>query len=209
MLAKSCLLLFLLTGICLAGDNNKYSETKRYNWDLPAHANLELDSGAADVIVVHGDKGKVEATLRVHSDHEMYVKGLRTSFEMQGSTGMLRVSSPGGNGDATLTVKIPAGTGLVVRSTAGDIYVQTIGSKDISTTVGDVKVTVGTPKEYADIDVSTNAGDITGAVCADPTERRGSSLQCTGQGQDHIRVRTTAGDIELLETASSGTSAGM
>ncbi len=201
MLAKSFLLLFLLAGVCIAGDNNKYSDTKHYNWDLPANANLEIDANAADVNVVQGQKGKLDVTVRVHSDHEMYVKSLKTSFEMQGSTGMLSVKSPGSNGDAIVTVKLPVGTGVAVRSTAGDIFVQITGDKDITTTAGDVKVMVGTSKQYADVDISTNAGDIFGAaVCGEPKEQAGSSLQCSGQGKDHIRVRTTAGDVELLET---------
>lgn len=210
MLAKSFLLFLLLTGVCLAGDNNKYSDTKHYNWDLPANATLEIDANAADVNVVEGVSNKVDVIVHVHSDNEMYVKGTKTTFEMQGSTGLLRVKSPGGNGDATVTVKVAEGTSVAVRSTAGDIFVQINGSKDITTTAGDVKVVVGLPKQYADVDISTNAGDIFGAaLCGEPKERGGSSLKCTGQGKDHIRVHTNAGDVELLESASGRPSAGL
>ena len=106
------------------------------------------------------------------------------------------------NSNVTVTVRIPAGTDLTVRSSAGDIDVETPGgSKDIRTSAGDVKVNVGSPKEYASVDVSTHAGDVSGAVCGTPKGWIGNSLECHGEGKDNIRVRTTAGDIELRETA--------
>lgn len=211
MRAKSFLFLFLLTGLCFAGDNNnKFKDTQHYNWELPSNAALAIDANAADVNIVEGISGKLDVTVHVHSDHEMYVKGTRTNFEMQGSTGMLRVMSPSGNGDATVTVKVAPGTRIAVRSTAGDIFVQINGSKDITTTAGDVKVVVGSPKQYSEVDISTNAGDITGAaLCGEPTDRGGSSLRCSGQGKDRILVHTNAGDVELLESASGRPSTGM
>ncbi len=203
MFAKSLLLLLLLSGICLAGDNNRYSETKHYNWNLPASAKLEIHLSAADLNVVQGEKDKLDVTVQLHSDDEAYLQGVKTTFDVERSTGVLRINQPGHHGGGTVTVKVPAGTDLMIRSTAGDISVETAGSKDISTTAGDVKVAVGSPKQYADIDVSTHAGDVSGSTCEEPKGWIGKSVHCTGQGKDHIRVHTTAGDIELMEGTSA------
>ena len=207
MLAKSLLLLMLLSGLCMAGDNDRYTQTKHYNWDLPASAKVEIHVSAGDVRVLPGEKGKISADLQLHSDRESYIEDVKTTFDVEGSTGVLTVKQPGRHGGADITVKLPAGTDLVIRSSAGDIDVKIPGSKDIRTSAGDVRVTVGTPKQYADIDISTHAGDISGATCEKPSGWIGSSLHCTGQGKDHIRVHTTAGDIELLEGSGEPSSA--
>ena len=194
---KWAVLIALTATACFAGDNT--SSRTNGSWDLPANAAVELHTGAADMNVVPGDPGKLVVTVvsRRHGED------VTTDFEMQGSTGVLTVHTPKHNSDATVTVRVPRGTDLVLRGTAGDIRVETAGSKDISTTAGDVWVAVGSSKQYADIDVSTHAGDVSGATCGEAKGWVGKSVHCTGQGKDHIRVHTTAGDIELMEGANA------
>lgn len=180
----------LAAAACLAGD-----KTASGNWNLPSGSKVELHVGGADLHVMAGEPGKLSVEVESRSS----AGPVTTDFSMQGSTGVLTIHTPRNNSNATATVKVPQGTDLVIRASAGDINVETSGSKDISTNAGDVKVAVGSPKQYADIDVSTHAGDVSGASCEEPKGWIGKSVHCTGQGKDHIRVHTTAGDVELIE----------
>ena len=205
MSVKACFLAVLLSTTCLAG-NGKSSETLHHTWDVPSNAKVEIHVSAADVRVVQGTAGQVTASVLVQSGSPDVAGQIKMLFEMRGSTGVLTVKQPSHNADVTVTVKVPASTDLVVRSSAGDIDVDTAsGSKDIETNAGDVRVTTGNSKQYAAVDVSTRAGDVSGALCGKASGHVGSSLHCDGKGKDRIRVHTTAGDVALRESSNEAT----
>jgi len=204
MMLKRILLFAICAAAAAFAGNNRYSETKSQTWDLPANSKLEIHVSGADVSVVEGEAAKVSARVLMKSDSPEFARQVAMTFDMQGSLGTLRVKQPSHGGNLTIKISVPVGTEVAIRATAGDIDVDTTGSKDIDTTAGDVRVTVGSAKEYAAIDVSTRAGDVSGDTCGKAKGWIGSSLHCSGEGKDRIKVHTLAGDVMLREK-SAGT----
>jgi len=197
-MVQRVVLFLLVVAMACAASNNKYSSTSDKSWDLPANAKLEIHVTNADVHVNPGKEPKVAVHVLARSSVRNFV--VHSSFEMRGSTGVLRITQPPRGGDVTVEVTVPSGTDLTLRGSAGDIDVNLPGgSKDIETSAGDVMLTIGNSKQYSTIDASTRAGDITAPECAKVTQKSDNSLQCEGEGKDLIRVHTKAGDVTLRE----------
>lgn len=197
------LLAAIVVATFCAASNGKHSSNNKQEWDFASNQKLEIHVTDADVNVKQSDGEKVIVELLTQSDSTDFADKVKASFQVQGNTGVLTVAQPPRGGDLSVTVRVPPGTSLWLRSRAGDIDIETVGNKDIQTGAGDVRVTIGSSKKFGLVDVGTHAGDVSGDVCGKPKGWVGHSLHCTGDGKDEVRVHTNAGDVQLRESAQN------
>ena len=119
---------------------------------------LTLDLRAGDIDIVGIDS----AALRVSctSPNLEDLRDIRITFANPGPSAKLRLQG-GPTNNVRIRIEVPAKTHLVVNGTAGDVEIKGIrGDKTINLKAGDLKVAVGDPADYAEIEASVNAGDL-------------------------------------------------
>ena len=118
-------------------------------------------------------------------------------FKRSGDSAVLDISG-GPHNDVVITVEVPRRSNLHVRVPAGDVDVSGVtGDKDISLHAGDLKVDVGDPAEYARVEASVTAGDISARPFGESHGGLFRSFTKTGPGRYTLTVHLWAGDLTL------------
>jgi hypothetical protein len=153
---------------------------------------MDLSAGDYRIQAGTGDRVRVEWTYSDPDDvgsfkYEMRVEGRDLTLRTRGPRGGMRV-----------VVEVPARSDLTVRLGAGDLRITDIeGSKDLSSWAGNIVVDVGTPDAYASVEASVTAGDLSAAPFSVNKSGLFRSFSWKGSGRYQLKVRLTAGDLEL------------
>ena len=100
--------------------------------------------------------------------------------------------------DLQVTIEVPRSTNLYARMRGGDLSVEGIaGDKDLELTGGDLTIQVGSPEDYAHVDLSVRFGDISGTQFGDPKGWLGNSVRKDGNGKYRLHAHVMAGDLVL------------
>ncbi len=153
---------------------------------------MDLSAGDYRIMAGAGDRVRVEWTYSDPDDegsfkHEMRVEGRDLTLRTRGPRGGMRV-----------VVEVPARSDLTVRLGAGDLRITGVeGSKDLSSWAGNISVDVGAPDTYASVEASVTAGDLSAAPFSINKSGLFRSFSWKGGGRYTLKVRLTAGDLEL------------
>jgi hypothetical protein len=71
------------------------------------------------------------------------------------------------------------------------------GDKDLELTAGDLTLQVGSPEDYAHVDLSVRYGDISGIQFGEPKGAVGNSVRKDGNGRYKLHAHVMAGDLVL------------
>ena len=97
-----------------------------------------------------------------------------------------------------ITIAIPRATNLYARMRGGDLSVQGVeGDKDLELTGGNLTIQVGSPEDYAHVDLSVRFGDVSGSQFGDPKGWLGNSVRKDGSGKYKFHAHVMAGDLVL------------
>jgi hypothetical protein len=150
---------------------------------------MQLDGGnytikqAADnriKVTIGGNAGKATASLTV--------AGTRATL----------VVKDGPQQDFNVTIDVPRAADLAIRLAAGNLTVAAIaGSKEITSTAGNVDLAVGDVSDYASLDASVKAGDIESGPFGEAKSGLFQRLTWSGKGKHTIRVNLGAGNLAL------------
>jgi Putative adhesin len=109
------------------------------------------------------------------------------------------VVTDGPHNNIHYTVEVPKSVNLAVRLSAGDISIAEIeGNKDVQIHAGDVRISVGDPQHYSQVDLSVKAGDLNAPPFGGTKDGLFRSFHWTGTGTYQLRVQLDAGDVNLL-----------
>jgi hypothetical protein len=96
------------------------------------------------------------------------------------------------------TIEVPKATDLVIRLSGGDLNADAIsGNKDIETEAGNVQIAVGDPNDYASVDASVKAGNLSSGPFGESKSGLAQNLNWTGHGKYKLHVQLGAGNLEL------------
>jgi hypothetical protein len=102
------------------------------------------------------------------------------------------------NNNFLATIDVPRSADVVIRLTAGDLKVEAIdGNKDIESNAGNVDIVTGDSKDYASVEASVKAGDLTAGPFGESQSGLFRSLTWSGQGKYTLRARLMAGNLTL------------
>jgi len=113
------------------------------------------------------------------------------------------VTTDGPHNNIHYLVEVPKSANLVVRLSAGDLRIAEIeGNKDVQIHAGDVRIAVGDPQRYSQVDLSVKAGDLNAQPFGGSKDGLFRSFHWTGKGTYQLRVHLDAGDVNLVTSDS-------
>ena len=95
-------------------------------------------------------------------------------------------------------IEVPQNSNLIVRLSAGELDVEKVtGDKDIRLRAGDLSIEVGDAKDFAHVEGSLWAGDISAGPFNIEAEGLFRSIEYVGEGERTLRFHLYAGDVDL------------
>lgn len=181
-------------------------------WRWPSHASanaeahltqpvrtVRIDVPSSDVRIRTADG--TTTTIREHFSYQGRSRPGDT-FRVEGD--QLVLSDCGGSCSTDYDVTVPRGTAVTGGTTSGGIQLENTGPVNVSSTSGDVEVTLVDPQ---DIRADTTSGDIRVAVPRDRYQVDGSSTSgerritvATDPAAPHVLdLNTSSGDVTVRE----------
>ncbi len=163
--------------------------------NLANGSNLRLHLHDGDFHVVGSDAEKI--SVRVEGKNLEQAKNIKIQLRRADGAVDLKLSHVPKN-ELQVTIEIPRSTNLYARMRGGDFSLEGVtGDKDIELTGGDLTIQVGSPEDYAHVDLSVRFGDVSGAQFGDPKGWLGNSVRKDGSGKYRLHAHVMAGDLVL------------
>jgi hypothetical protein len=198
MLSQVVLACLLLVSFCFASDHGDYEETHTEARDFTAGGTLHVRLSVGDLRISRGDSNKIHLRYTVKSRRERNVKDARVDFVVRGNDARIEFHSPtSGNTQFDVELEVPPNTSLDVHEKVGDMIVENVeGDKDLSLSVGDIRVDTG-HSGYRLVHASTSIGDVNGNGYGESSGWLGKRLKYHGEGKYELRAHVSVGDITL------------
>jgi hypothetical protein len=200
MLRNVVLACLLLVPFGFASDHWDYQETHTDARDFSAGGTLHVRLSVGDLRISRGDSNKIHLRYTVKSRREKNVKDAKVDFDVHGNDARIEFhSSASGNTQFDVELEVPPNTSLNVHEKVGDMIVENVeGDKDLSLSVGDIRVDAG-HSGYRLVQASTSIGDVNGNGYGETSGWLGKTLKYHGDGKYELRAHVSVGDITLEE----------
>ncbi len=188
-------LLFTSVGFCQTAQETTILQHQRFETNLASGANVRLHLDHGNFRIVGSDSEKIS----VHVEGKNVEQAKNIKIELNRSDGAvdLKLSHVPQN-ELQVTIEIPRSTNLYARMRGGDLSVEDVaGDKDLELTGGDLTIQVGSPEDYAHVDLSVRFGEVSGTQFGDPKGWLGNSVRKDGKGKYRLHAHVMAGDLVL------------
>jgi hypothetical protein len=193
LLAVSVLLTSV--GFCQSTQETTNLQDQKFEANLTSGTSLRLRLHDGNYRVVGGDSEKI--SVRVEGKNAELAKQIKIRLKRSDGVVDLKLSNVPKN-ELQVTIEIPRSTNLYARMRGGDLSVEgVVGNKDLELTGGDLTIQVGSPEEYAHVDLSVRFGDVSGSQFGDPKGWLGNSVRKDGSGKYTLHAHVMAGDLLL------------
>ena len=163
--------------------------------DFPSGDRLDLDIRSGEIHIIGSDEEKV--AVRISGSQGANSTDVKARFRRSGNSGELRITG-GPHNELTITVQVPKNSDLFLRVLAGEVAVTGItGNKDIELHFGDLKVGVGDPTDYANVQASVNFGEIEAKPFGESRGGLFRSFKKSGTGKYKLVAHVGAGELTL------------
>jgi len=96
------------------------------------------------------------------------------------------------------TIEVPKTADLTIHLSGGELVIGPIvGSKDVDSIAGNLTIAVGDPKDYASVDASVKAGDLSATPFGGSKSGLMQHFTWSGQGKYTLRASLGAGNLSL------------
>ncbi len=182
-------------GFCQGAQQTTNLQHQKFEANLASGASLRLHLHEGDFRIVGSDSEKI--SVRAEGKNVDQAKQIKIRLKrLDGSVDLKLSHVP--KKELQVTIEIPRSTNLYARMHGGDLSVEgVVGDKDLELTGGDLTIQVGSPEDYAHVDLSVRFGDISGTQFGDPKGSVGNSVRKNGNGKYRLHVHVTAGDLTL------------
>lgn len=185
--------------VCLAAVPAHAQNTGHGEAEFVSGGDIRFDLSAGDYDIVAAHDSFIRVSWR--SDHGEDANKVDVGFHIVGRTATISTKGPHNN--MHYTIEAPKSSNLTVRLSAGDLHMAGIeGSKDVQIHAGDLRIAVGDPSHYGQVDLSVNAGDINASPFGGNKDGLFRSYHWTGKGSYRLHVHLGAGDINLVSSDS-------
>jgi hypothetical protein len=170
--------------------------THPFEVDLPYDQKLSLDlrSGDYSIVASNGEKMSVRTT----GDRAEKGREISLTFKHMNNHAELRMTGGPTNNGPSIRIEVPKSSNLYVRLPFGDLDIQGVsGDKDVELHAGDLNIEVGNPADYAHVDASVGAGDISAGPFGENRDGLFRSFEKTGPGHYRLHAHVGAGDLNL------------
>ncbi len=188
-------LLFTSVGFCQSTQETTNLQHQKFETNLTSGADLRLHLHEGDFRVVGSDSEKI--SVRVEGKNAEQAKQIKIRLKRSHGAVDLELSHVPKK-ELHVTIEIPRSTSLYARMRGGDLLVEgVVGNKDLELTGGDLTIQVGSPEDYAHVDLSVRFGDVSGNQFGDPKGWLGNSVRVDGNGKYRLHAHVMAGDLVL------------
>jgi hypothetical protein len=165
--------------------------------DMPSEQKIRLELRSGSYRIAGSSNSKI--ALHVSGKDAEKAKDFTLNFKHFGSRADLSVHGGSTNsGDVQMTIEVPKLSDLYVRVPFGELSIEGIsGDKDVELHAGDLSIEVGNAADYAHVDASVNAGDLSAGPFGESRDGLFRSFQKSGTGRFKLHVHLGAGDINL------------
>jgi hypothetical protein len=102
------------------------------------------------------------------------------------------------HGNFAATIELPKIANLTVHLTGGNLAISGIsGNKDVDSYAGNVTIGIADPTEYASVDASVKAGDLSARPFGGSKSGLFQTFTWSGKGKYTLRAKLGAGNLEL------------
>jgi hypothetical protein len=170
--------------------------THPFEVDLPYDQKLSLDLRSGDYKVVGSTAEKV--SVRTTGDRAEKGREVSLTFKHMNNHAELRMTGGPINNGPSILIEIPKASNLTVRLPFGDLNIEGVsGDKDVEMHAGDLNIEVGNPADYAHVDASVNAGDLSAGPFGETKDGLFRSFEKSGPGRYRLHAHVGAGDLNL------------
>ena len=170
--------------------------THPFEIDLPYDQKLSLDLRSGDYRVVGSTAEKL--SVRTTGDRADRGREVSLTFKHMNNHAELRMTGGPINNGPSITIEIPKASNLTVRMPFGDLNIEGVsGDKDVELHAGDLNIEVGNPADYAHVDASVGAGDLSAGPFGETKDGLFRSFEKTGTGRYRLHAHIGAGDLNL------------
>lgn len=170
--------------------------THPFESDLPYDQKLSLDLRSGDYKITASNGEKI--SVRTTGDRAEKGREVSLTFKHMNNHADLRMTGGPINNGPSILIEVPKSSNLYVRLPFGDLDIQGVsGDKDVELHAGDLNIEVGNPADYAHVDASVGAGDISAAPFGETRDGLFRSFEKTGPGHYRLHAHIGAGDLNL------------
>ena len=187
--------LFASVAFCQPAQETTKLQHQSFETNLAVGTRLRLHLHEGDFRVVGSDAEKIS----IHVEGRSVEQAKKIKIQMTRSDGGLDLKlSHVPKNELQVTIEIPRSTNLYARMRGGDLSVEGVArDKDLELTGGDLTIPVGSPEDYAHLDLSVRLGDVSGKQFGDPKGWPGNSVRKDGNGKYRLHAHVMAGDLLL------------
>src|ERR1700742_2678579 len=170
--------------------------THPFEVDLPYDQKLSLDlrSGDYSIVASNGEKMSVRTT----GDRAEKGREVSLTFKHMNNHAELKLTGGPTNNGPSIIIEVPKSSNLIVPLPFGDLNIEGVaGDKDVEMHAGDLNIEVGNPADYAHVDASVNAGDLSAGPFGESKDGLFRSFEKTGTGHYRLHAHVGAGDLTL------------
>src|SRR5947209_9532293 len=199
---KPCLLLFalfLLAAPAFAQSHDDGSQSQSF----VSGGDIHFDLSAGDYDFTSSPDNTIRVSWRWDNNGSRRALPANVKAQIKVNGRSADVTTDGPHNNIHYTVEVPKSSNLTVRLSAGDIRIAQIeGSKDVHIHAGDVRIAVGDPQKYGQVDLSVKAGDLNAQPFGGAKDGLFRSFHWTGKGSYRLQVHLGAGDVNLVTSDS-------
>ena len=164
--------------------------------DLPYEQKVSLDLKSGDYRIApsSGEKFSVRTT----GDRAEKGRDMSLTFKHMNNHAELRLTGGPNSNGPSIEIGVPKSSNLIVRLPFGDLNIEGVaGDKDVEMHAGDLNIEVGNPADYAHVDASVGAGDISAGPFGENKDGLFRSFEKSGPGRYRLHAHIGAGDLNL------------
>jgi hypothetical protein len=167
-----------------------------FDVDFSSGQQIRLDFRSGEFRIVGSDANKI--SVRATGQNAEKARDMTVTFKHFGYHADLQISRGALKDGPAITVEVPKVSSLFVRMPFGDLTVEGVsGDKDVELHAGDLKIAVGDAADYARVDASVNAGDLSAGPFGESKDGLFRSFQKTGTGRYKLHAHLGAGNLNL------------
>ncbi len=189
--------------LVVAGCVETHSRTESSDRTAPAATSVVADKPfvSGGKIAIELDGGRYE--VRAASDNRIRVSlgdnpgNTKVEVTPDGERANVHVRDTPHNNFKAM-IEVPKTADLTIRLSGGELAVGGItGNKDVEAIGGNIRIAVGDPKDYASVDASVKAGDLSAEPFGGSKSGLLQHFTWSGQGKYSLRASLGAGNLVL------------
>lgn len=197
MVKALAVFLLLACSVALADEHGQIVEKgkDRFETEFVSGGRVQLDVRSGDVRISGTDSNKI--SIHYEGRHADDIANVVVHCKKMGSSARVDISG-GPRNEFQIWIEIPRETELQVRMPFGELNIDKVhGGKDVELHAGQLTMSVGDPKDYAQIEASVLTGELNLSALGVDKGGLFRSYKKDGPGKYRLYAHVGSGELDL------------